>query len=168
MPFTTSSSVAIIIVNWNGYSFTQSCLRSLQAGTFSDFHIILVDNASSDGSVEKLKEEFGQATYLVNEKNLGFTGGNNVGIQHALQQGFQYIMLLNNDTEVEPDFLEHLYQQLESDPQIGAVQPLMYFLHDRNKVWNAGGRYNAWTGSSMAIKSLPKNTAPYPTDWITG
>ncbi|MDN3669269.1 glycosyltransferase family 2 protein [Echinicola jeungdonensis] len=161
-------SVAIIILNWNGYDFTRACLKSLEEVTFKEFEIILVDNASIDGSLDKIKNEFEDITILKNKKNLGFTGGNNVAIQYALQKGFDYVMLLNNDTLVEKRFLEPLYQTLEKDSQLGAVQPLMYFLNEREKLWNGGGRFNSWTGASISIKQAPNYQFPYYTDWITG
>lgn len=163
-----SHSVAIIILNWNGYAHTRNCLNSLHKIDQRSFQVILVDNASSGDDVVKLKEEFPQAIYLVNDENLGFTGGNNVGIQYALENGFSYIMLLNNDTEVGPDFLSPLASTLRDCGNLGAVQPLMYLLHDRNKVWNAGGKFNSWTGGSLSITKVQKQSAPYQTDWITG
>ncbi|WP_200974991.1 glycosyltransferase family 2 protein [Echinicola sp. 20G] len=160
--------VAIIILNWNGYSYTRNCLHSLKRATSKDFKIILVDNASSDGSLNQLKEEFEEVIYLQNEENLGFTGGNNVGIQYALDRGFEYIMLLNNDTEVKEDFMEPLTNALNTNDSLGAVQPLMYYLHDKTTVWNAGGKYCSWTGGSKSIKQFKNVSVPYATDWITG
>ncbi|MBD8488662.1 glycosyltransferase family 2 protein [Echinicola sp. CAU 1574] len=160
--------VAIIILNWNGYSYTRNCLHSLSRTTSKDFKIILVDNASSDGSLNQLKEEFEEVIYLQNEENLGFTGGNNVGIQYALDRGFEYIMLLNNDTEVKEDFMEPLINALNINDGLGAVQPLMYYLHEKTTIWNAGGKYNPWTGSSKSIKQIKKVNDQYATDWITG
>ncbi|WP_229239768.1 glycosyltransferase family 2 protein [Echinicola soli] len=161
-------SVAIIILNWNGYAHTSACLKSLQAAKMEDVEVILVDNASEDGAVAKLKSEFPQHTYLQNEQNLGFTGGNNVGIKHALEREIPYIMLLNNDTEVVPGFLGHLLHELKSHARLAAVQPLMYYLHDKHKVWNAGGKFNPWTGGSTSITQKKNHSLPYPTDWITG
>ncbi|GAB3656133.1 hypothetical protein GCM10028791_27740 [Echinicola sediminis] len=128
----------------------------------------MVDNASEDGSLDKLKQEFKHPVFIANDQNLGFTGGNNVGMRYALQEGFEYIMLLNNDTEVAPDFLVHLLNTFEQSPTIGAVQPLMYYMHDKAKVWNAGGKWKKWRGDSLAIKHKMDGELSYFTDWITG
>ncbi|WP_186757026.1 glycosyltransferase family 2 protein [Echinicola salinicaeni] len=163
-----SNSIAIILLNWNGYAYTRQCLYSLQRVKNQDFQVILVDNASTDGSVDKLKEEFDFPKFICNSENLGFTGGNNVGINYALEGGYAYIMLLNNDTEVDPDFLDPLLNIMEANVTIGAVQPLMYYLHDQSHIWNAGAVWNPWTGSSITNTSKPKGEESYKTDWITG
>ncbi|AWW30607.1 glycosyltransferase family 2 protein [Echinicola strongylocentroti] len=164
----SGSSVAIIVLNWNGYEHTRNCLHSLRAVEGASYDVILVDNASTDGSVIKLEKDFPEPDYLVNEKNLGFTGGNNVGINYALDQGYGYIMLLNNDTEVTPSFLKKLIDALEHTPDLGAVQPMMYYLHDRSVIWNAGGKFRPWTGASVSIRKAKLHAPFYPTDWITG
>lgn len=161
-------SVAIIVLNWNGYGHTKNCLKSLQVAEMEDAEVIVVDNASEDGSAARLQAEFPQHTYLLNDQNLGFTGGNNVAIKHALERNIPYIMLLNNDTEVVPGFLTYLMDELKGNAKLAAVQPLMYYLHDREKVWNAGGRYHRWTGGSTSITQKQALSSPYPTDWITG
>jgi len=160
--------VAIIVLNWNGYEFTRKCLLSLSRVKSDHYQIVLVDNASTDNSIPRLKEEFDKPKYLINEKNLGFTGGNNVGIRYALEAGFEYVMLLNNDTEVKPDFLAILLNTISQNPKLGAVQPLIYFLNNRIEVWNAGGKFNVWTGGSLPITKIPASMDPYCTDWITG
>ena len=98
----------IILVNWNGYDLTQACLESLKELQYSNFQTVLVDNGSIDGSGEKLKTEFPAITLLTSPENNGFTGGNNLGIQWALDHSYDQILLLNNDTLVEPDFLNPL------------------------------------------------------------
>ncbi|MEY3643864.1 MAG: hypothetical protein RLZZ207_558, partial [Bacteroidota bacterium] len=115
--------VAIIIVNWNGYALTKACLESLKELQYSNFKLILVDNGSVDGSGEKLKSEFPEIELLTSPDNIGFTGGNNLGIQWALDHSFDQVLLLNNDTLVEPDFLDPLVSFLEQNPDYGAVQP---------------------------------------------
>lgn len=163
-----NASVAIIVVNWNGYEFTRNCLQSLARISQPDFQVILVDNASEDDSSTKLRAEFSHLTLLESEQNLGFTGGNNLGIAHALAEGYDYLLLLNNDTEVEPDFISLCLATLQEDPGIAAVQPLMYYLHDKKTVWNAGGEYRKWMGASISLTQRPISDRPYFTEWITG
>ncbi|MCE7055963.1 glycosyltransferase family 2 protein [Algoriphagus sp. AGSA1] len=151
MPSTPDPSVAIILVNWNGYAFTADCLRSLRKVDFQKFQVILVDNASKDQEGKKLKAEFPEIELVENTKNLGFAGGNNVGIKTALAAGYPHVMLLNNDTVVEPDFLGIMLQKFRKNPNVGVVQPLIIFLHDRKKIWSAGGKWQQWWCRSITL-----------------
>lgn len=141
--------VTIIIVNWNGFAYTRECLRSIDKLVKKDlkFSTIVVDNGSTDGSVEKIREDFPKVIVLPQDQNLGFTGGNNVGIAYALKNGSDYVWLLNNDTKVEKMALLSL---LESGGDI--VGSKIYFApgfeyhkdryqeKDRGRViWYAGG-----------------------------
>lgn len=108
--------ISVIVVNYNGLPHLQECLDSLRAQTFRDFETIFVDNASSDGSVEFVKNNFAELKVIRNEKNLGYGGGNNAGIRSA--EG-KYIVLLNNDTKVDPDWLGMLFGAAEKDEGIG-------------------------------------------------
>lgn len=132
-------TVAIILLNWNDYRHTSECLRSLNKLQYKSTKLIVVDNASSDNSLQLLKEEFFDVNFLENNENLGFTGGNNVGIRFALELGCEYMMLLNNDTVVENDFLSKLLHSLMNDPSAGAAQPKILFNENRELIWSAGG-----------------------------
>jgi GT2 family glycosyltransferase len=136
-----SGKVAIVLLNWNQPVDTANCLRSLRQLTCPDREIILVDNGSADGFPEKLEKEFPEVKMIRNRTNLGFAEGNNVGIRAALQSGLPYIMLLNNDTTVEPAFLEKLVAVAEADQKIGIISPQIMFYTERQKIWFAGGRY---------------------------
>ncbi len=116
--------VAILILNWNNYQDTKTCLESLESLTYRYLKVILVDNGSDDGSLELLREHFPHLTILTSESNLGFAGGNNIGLRYILEEDIPYVLLLNNDTEViKPDFLEIILQVIESDDEICAVGP---------------------------------------------
>ena len=164
--------VAIILVNWNGYEFTRACLDSLGKVDFPDFQVILVDNASENPEGKRLKEEFPEIVLVENTANLGFSGGNNVGIRKALDLGFSYMLLLNNDTEVEPDFLEKMVQQISGNPAIGVVQPLICFLGEKEKIWSAGGKWNRLLGRAITRGDREMLDAYLPKagelDWATG
>ncbi len=166
------SSVAIVLVNWNGYPFTAACLRSLEKIHYPDFFVVLVDNGSTDDSLEKLKSEFPEVHYISIPTNQGFTGGNNAGIQHALDQDFDYVLLLNNDTVVKPDFLDLLVEFQKAHPQAGMVQPLILFLQHKETIWSAGGRLNPFLASATVFgdrKSLRDYTPiDREIDWATG
>lgn len=165
-------SVAIIIINWNSYPHTRECLSSLRKVSYPNFISIVVDNGSQDGSDLQLEREFPEVTLLRNTDNQGFTGGNNRGIQHALDREFDYLMLLNNDTEVKPDFLDHLINVIDADPSIGAVQPKFYYLNNKDRIWNAGGSIIKSLGWVRTIgeNQLAKEKYDHPnsTEWITG
>jgi GT2 family glycosyltransferase len=166
-------SVGIVIINWNSFSHTHACLNSLRRVTYSNFKSFVVDNGSNDGSELQLNQYHGDfANFIYNEKNIGFTGGNNVGIKEVLNLGFDYVMLLNNDTEVEPDFLTHLIDKIEGDSKIGAIQPKFYFLNNKARLWNAGGSFLPIFGITNTIGynqiDHPKFNKAGKVDWITG
>ncbi|RIW18316.1 glycosyltransferase family 2 protein [Algoriphagus lacus] len=151
MAFIPEESVAIILVNWNGYDFTRACLESLSKVDFPDFRVILVDNASQNQEGSRLKKSFPEIELIENSQNLGFAGGNNVGIRYALEQGFSNVMLLNNDTKVEPDFLGQMIRKFNQEPRFGVVQPLILFMHDPKKIWSAGGKWISALGRAITL-----------------
>lgn len=163
--------VAILLLNWNSYDYTRKCLDTLHICDQSLFDAIIIDNNSSDGSCTKLEQDYPWAIMLRNSVNGGFTGGNNVGIRYALEQDYEFIMLLNNDTEVEPDFLEPLVDRLDRDKSISAIQPKIYYNHDRNLLWNAGGILHKLITKPVTIgdgePDHEKYDQPGPMDWLT-
>ncbi|MBM3426425.1 MAG: glycosyltransferase family 2 protein [Bacteroidetes bacterium] len=171
MASTPEYSVAIILVNWNGFTYTKACLESLEKVNTSAFQVVLVDNASKEGEGEQLKALFPQIHLITNSENLGFTGGNNVGIRYALTQGFDQVLLLNNDTLVDPDFLIPLQACLQK-PGYGVAQPLICFAQDPATIWSAGGRWNSLLGRAITLGDrVPLSTyQPKRTelDWATG
>lgn len=133
-------SVYVVVLNWNQPTLTASCVRSLLALDYPDYTIVVVDNGSHDGSAEKLRAEFGgYIDVIATSTNLGFSGGNNVGIRHALASGAQFIMLLNNDTLVAPGLLGPLIAVLQSRQNVAAVTPKILYYHAPNRIWAAGG-----------------------------
>ena len=146
-----SKKLAIILVNWNSYALTDDTLQSLYKTSYKEYDIICVDNASTDDSLSQLKTNHANIIILTCDQNTGFTGGNNKGMQYALEHGYAYTLLLNNDVAVERDFLEPLVGALDANENMGAVQPLIYFHHDRTLIWNAGSRYNKWLGVAKTI-----------------
>ncbi len=129
------SKISVIILNWNGKHYLERCLSSTLKQTYPNFEVILVDNASTDGSVEFIRERFPEVKVICNEKNLGFAAGNNIAIRAT--QG-EYIATLNNDTQVDPHWLEELVSAAESDPKIGMCASKMLFLH-RPEIINSTG-----------------------------
>lgn len=145
----TTGGVYVIIVNYNGYDDTIACLESLIQANIGDAHIVVVDNASTDNSVPKITayiaDKMNRITLLVNSENLGFSGGNNVGIRYALENRAEYVLLLNNDTVVEKDFLMNLMPEASENTVLTGK---ILFYSKPDKIWYAGGHYNRWTGKT--------------------
>ncbi|MCR4405865.1 MAG: glycosyltransferase family 2 protein [Anaerolineae bacterium] len=165
--------VTIIILNWNGLRDILACLESLSRLDYPRYQIVVVDNGSTDGSVEAIQERFLEATLIENGENLGFTGGNNVGLRYALTQGADYALLLNNDTEVAPDFLSRLVQAAEADPTVGMAGPTIYYYARPDLIWSAGGmidwsRGQTWMLGLNEQDSGQYGTAPREVDFVTG
>lgn len=119
-----NSKVFIIILNWNNYKETENCLLSLEKIDFPNYDIIVIDNGSTDGSGKKLKEIFPSYTFILNKENIGYTGGNNIGIKRAISEGAYYILILNNDTKViNPNFLYKIVEQMNKEPSVGIMGP---------------------------------------------
>ena len=126
--------VVTILLNWNGKEDTLECLHSLQRSSYSNFTAIVVDNGSTDGSVPAIRKEFPDLVVIKNRDNLGFTGGNNIGIRHALENGADYVWLLNNDTVIEPDTLAKLVAKAESSPDIALLSPVIHWHEDPDSI----------------------------------
>jgi GT2 family glycosyltransferase len=130
-------AVYAVILNWNQGEMTADCLDSLARQDYSNFHVVIVDNGSEDDSPAMLRERFPYVTILEIGENLGYSLGNNVGIRQAMSKGADYILLLNNDTEVDPTMLTRLVDVAESDPGIGMVGPTMYYAEPPDMIWSA-------------------------------
>lgn len=162
--------VAIVILNWNRPQDTLACLRSLAAGDYPTWQAIVVDNASSDDSVSRMRAGFPQAEVLVNSRNLGFAGGANVGMAHALAAGYPYVLLLNNDAEIEPTALSTLVAAAEAHPRVGILSPLIRYA-EGGRIWFAGAyRRRFLPGISMPAFRRQRSFPPQPVllDYATG
>lgn len=113
--------VGIVILNWNGWQDTVECLDSLRGLTYSNYEVIVVDNASTNDSVAQIRGRFPEIRIIESPENGGFSKGNNLGIRAFMEAGADYVWLLNNDTCVESDALTKMMALAESDPIIGAV-----------------------------------------------
>jgi hypothetical protein len=134
-----STPVSVIILNWNGRHLLPDCLGSLARQTWRDFETILVDNGSEDGSANWVRANYPEVRVMRLNSNRGFCGGNNAAIRTAAGE---YIVLLNNDTMVENNWLENLCQAIKSDPQIAACDSKILYFDERDKIWMSGGDYS--------------------------
>lgn len=168
-----SGSVAIIILNWNNYPDTLECLESLYCISYPNYRIIIIDNGSTDDSLPVLRSKFPQAHLIEAGNNLGFTGGNNIGMQYALDHQFSYALLLNNDTVVAPDFLERLIEVIQSDARIGVVGPTIYYFEQPDVIWSAGGAIHHQRGLTWMLNINEKDSGqlgdtPREVDFVSG
>ncbi len=115
-----------------------ACLDSLRGQSQKGLEILVVDNGSTDGSLEFIRDNYPQVEVIRNGKNLGFAEGNNVGIRHAFNRGADYVLLLNNDTVSEPDAVERMIEASQRDINIGIVGPLIRDLDKRDKMVELG------------------------------
>ncbi len=166
-----SARVLIIILCYNGIADTLACLESLQRVEYPSYDVLVVDNASSDGTPETVRAQFPLVTVIENGANLGFAAGNNVGLRYALRHGYDYALLLNNDTEVAPDFLDCLVEVAASDPSIGAVGPTITYYDRPDLIWSAGGVID-WRRGAARMRTDEVDTGrerePVEVDFVTG
>ena len=160
-----NSKIIIIIVNWKQYKLTKACLKSLKKSNYRNYKIILVDNESDNLEILKIKKDFNDIKIFQNKFNLGFGVANNQAITYALNKNYDYVMLLNNDTEVDHNFITPLIAGIEKNNSIGGVQPLIMNYNNRDLIWSAGGYINKFFGNTTTNKSLEKKLN---LDWITG
>jgi hypothetical protein len=143
-----SPHCTVIILNWNGKQFLAGCLASLRQQTFRDFDVLLVDNGSQDGSVDFVAREFPEVRTMPLSENLGFCRPNNLGMEDAMARESDFVLLLNNDTEIAADCLEHMIAAMATDPTIAIVCPKIYFADHPDTFWYAGADFSLWTSRS--------------------
>ncbi len=138
--------IAIIVLNWNRCELTLQCLRSLDNLSYDSYRTIVVDNGSQDGSVEAIKSQFPQVELVSLNENLGYARGNNKGLEAALMLDPDWIMFLNNDTEVAPDLLEALMEGLRRFTDGAVFGPKIYYGDKDDVIWYAGGEVSFFWG----------------------
>jgi GT2 family glycosyltransferase len=139
--------IAVVIVNWNGRPLLDACLGSVLSQDPPPQLVYLIDNGSSDGSVEHVRSRWPSVTVIETGSNLGFAGGNNVGIRTGLAAGADSILLLNNDAQLLPSALQHLTEVLErGGSKLWAVAPKIRFRGSPDVIWAAGGKFDWWRG----------------------
>lgn len=157
-------NVVVVILNWNGAADTAECLRSLQAQTYRSWAAVVVDNGSSDDSVAVLRAGFPSVEIVASPRNLGFAGGCNVGIRRALAGSAEWVLLLNNDTVLDPRCLEEL---LDSSPALpGVLAPAIYYHDAPERLWSGGAR-QGW-GLPFELKAEDLRRESVAADYVTG
>lgn len=158
-------TVYIILLNWHGWQDTIACLESLASLEYTNYRILVVDNGSTDDSVTRIRAAHPEVPIIETGCNLGFSGGCNVGIRRALEEGADYVWLLNNDTTVEPLALSAMVDVAEADPRVGAIGSMIYYLDNPKEIqaWG-GGSVNFWFGLSRHhLAPVPSSKLHYLT-----
>jgi GT2 family glycosyltransferase len=158
-----SRRVTVVVLNWNGWKDTVACVSSLQSLTAVDCRILVVDNGSTDGSMAHFEAALPGIKVLQTGANLGFGGGCNVGIRHALTVGSAYVWLVNSDATVDPGALAAMVRVADQNPSIGAVGSVLYEAGSVDQIQLfGGGRINLWLGRSNHCMSAG------PIDFVSG
>ena len=170
----TNPKVSIIILNWNGLEDTIECLESLRKIIYLNYEVTVVDNGSKGNDAQVLEEKFGDYIHLIrNDKNYGYTGGNNIAIRYVVDNSApDYFLILNNDTIVAPDFLGQMVEAAERDASIGILGPKVYYYKFPNRIQGAGGKVNMRTGQASLIGVKEIDAGQYDTqrevDYVFG
>ena len=162
------SSLSIVILNWNGTHDTLNCLASLSHIESKDLtvQIVVIDNGSDIDETPEIQRAFPETKMIRLPRNVGFAGGCNLGIREALVNGADYILFLNNDTEVEPNFLTPLIAAVQENQRIGLACSCIKALDE--SVEFAGANINFATGSFKHLRRLEMDSSPVPTEYVTG
>ncbi len=171
---TNHPKIFIILVNYNGEKDTLECLDSLKKITYKNYKILLVDNASKNQKefVLKIQEYFPEIKVFAQKENTGFAGGNNIGIDYAIKNQADYILLLNNDTKVAPDFLDKLIEASQKNPKGGLFAPKIYFYDKPDVIWHASCKFS-WAGGGKPMQYMKKDknkseTKIKKTEYVSG
>jgi len=163
--------VISVILNTNRRQDTLAALESLQQNEYPNHEIIVLDNASSDGSVEAIRSAYPLVQIIEIKQNLGYAGNNNVGIRAALQAGAEWVLVLNEDTILAPDCLSQLVRAGEQDERVGIVGPMVYHFDHPEIIQSAGGFMSAvWDSWHAGQNETDTGQFPAPrlVDWISG
>ena len=140
------ASVTVIVLNWNGKVLLEDCLGTLEKVEYNNYNILVVDNGSTDDSVQYIESNFSAVDVLELDNNLGYAGGNNAGFKHVLlKYDPEIVVFLNNDTIVDAHFISALVKKLD-DPDAGISVPKIYYAHEPERIWFNGADINLATG----------------------
>ena len=164
--------LGVVVLNWNGLEHLRACIASLLASDHPDFFVVVVDNASADGSADWLRATHPQVECLALPENRRFAGGNNAGAARAVELGAKVLLLLNNDTEIEDTALRRMGECLAEREEVGLVGPRIVYSRRPEMIWYGGGRFEPHWGRAThrALRRgiLEGSDPEGPTGWITG
>jgi GT2 family glycosyltransferase len=160
--------LGVVVLNWNGKEVTRRCLDSISRSTCPADQIVVVDNASTDGSADVIRSGYPHVVVIVNDSNLGFAEGNNVGIRYLLDRAFDLILILNNDTVLDPRALCELKNAAQAQPA-AAYGATIHELSAPGAIWYAGGSISRLTlDARHSVATADLRSVAQPTGFITG
>ncbi len=163
--------IAVIILTWNRVDDIVMCLESFAVVDYPNLEVVVVDNHSADDTVSTVKARFPWATLIVNDDNLGYVGGNNVGIRYALDTPADYVFVLNSDTKMTPTCLQELIKVMQSDPRIAIAGAKNLYMQNPEFSW---GKYGVLNWGPMLVRTHGRFVRDYPepspqdVDWVIG
>jgi GT2 family glycosyltransferase len=163
--------VITVILNTNRCNDTLECLASLKESSYKNHKVIVLDNHSTDGSQQAIRELFPDVQLIELEENRGYAGNNNFGIDAAIQQGADWVFVLNEDTIIDPGCISNLVEVGESDPGVGIVGPMVYHHDEPDIIQSAGGMLGQKWESIHLGKNEPdlgQYSEPHTVEWISG
>jgi GT2 family glycosyltransferase len=165
-------SVVAIVVNWNGRELLEPCISTLLASTYPNLSVVVVDNASTDGSQDFVRSHFPTVRLLANDRNLRFAGGANTGVRLALDENADYVLVLNNDTEMAPETVAALVAAARERPRAAFLGPMIYYADAPTTIWSFGGKVSYWTGNIRHVGIREVDRGQYAqvldVDYLTG
>jgi len=156
-------AITTLVLTWNSAAFITDCIDSLRASTIPT-RIVVVDNDSADDTRALLAERYPDITVVNTGANLGYAGGNNIGIRQALHDGADYVFIINPDATIDPHCIEQLHARLQQEPTLGGVSPKIYF-HGTDRLWFGGSTIDWRTGVTRQIGG--PDTGQYDTERYT-
>lgn len=163
--------VITVILNTNRKEDTLAALRSLHLNDYSPQQVIVLDNASQDGSIEAIEAGYPAVKVIELDRNLGYAGNNNVGVQAALERGADWVLVLNEDTVLALDCLSRLVEVGEADGRVGILGPMVYHFNEPQVIQSAGGRFDGnWLSYHLAQNEIDRGqfVQPHVVEWISG
>ncbi len=165
-------SVYAVVVNWNGLGVIGDCLRSLEKSDYENLTTLVVDNASTDGSLDFIKHSFRGVRLVETGRNLRYAGGANAGFRRAIESGANYVLLLNNDIEIARDAISELVRVAESRSDAGLLGPKIYYHEPPDLIWSMGGSVSFWSGNIRHLGLRTRDVGQYEqvvdVDYLTG
>jgi len=168
---TNAPHVVVVVLTWNGLADVTTCLESFACVEYPNYKVLVVDNGSEDTTVAVIRERYPWVTLIENGTNLGYVGGNNVGMRYALQHGAEYVFILNNDTKMTPDVISQLVQIMQSDRRIAIAGAKNLLMADPTQTWAKYGVLNWGPMLSALVGRYAPDTpedSPKDVDWVIG
>lgn len=163
--------VVILIISWNRVDELTTCLQSFACVNYSNYEVVIVDNASEDATVQTAREQFPWATLIANGENLGYVGGSNIGFRYALEHAADYALLLNQDTKMTPSLLPGLIDVMQGDPRIAIAGAKNVLMERPQYTW---GKYGVLTWGPLLVQTAGagqpdcSEASPRDVDWVIG